>query len=176
MDKQAFPILDDQRWATDAKKIDSQHGDISVERDSSNGLNTEHAPAVIDIRLQQPISSVMTRNLRTVYAEDTVEIVEKTLKKLGYASIPVQGSNGIIVGMIGPQELAHFFSENKNPKAVQAWEISCCTTFEVSPDESIEAVSTLMTEKKVEYIAVTELGELIGVVSALDILEEISKF
>ncbi|MDR3483066.1 MAG: CBS domain-containing protein [Burkholderiaceae bacterium] len=176
MDKQAFPILDDERWTDRAKIVDSQHGDIHVERDSSNEIEAAHEPAAIDLKLQQPISSVMTRNLRTVYAEDTVEIVEETLQKLGYASIPVQGSNGIIVGMIGPQELAHFFSENKNPKAVQAWEISCCTTFEVSPDESIEAVSTLMTEKKVEYIAVTELGELIGVVSALDILEEISKF
>jgi len=176
MDKQAFPILDDKQWTTPPNDIDGQHCDVLAERRSPNEMNRQHVPVATDSKFGQPISSVMTRNLCTIDAEDTVEAVQETLQGLGYASIPVLGSNGVIVGMIGSQELAHFHAENKNAKTVRAWEISRCTKFEVGPDASIEAVSTLMAENSIAYIAVTDFGILLGVVSAIDMLKEIANF
>ena len=85
------------------------------------------------------------------------------------------GSNGAIVGMIGAAELAQFHIEGKNAKAVQAWEISRITTFEVSPADTVEEVAKLMSDNKIENISVTECGRLKGIVSTQDLLQEILK-
>lgn len=123
--------------------------------------------------IAKPISDVMEQTLWTVHAEDSIEKVEEILAAQGLTSAPVVGSNGAIVGMIGAPELAQFHTEGKNPKAVQAWEISRIKTFEVSPTDTVEDVAKLMTENKIEHISVTEFGRLKGIVSAQDLLQEI---
>ena len=121
-----------------------------------------------------PISSIMQQNVTSVYAENTVDHVERVLTEKNLLSVPVRGSNGAIVGIIGPEELARFHLDKKNAKAVRAWEISRCTMFQVSPDYSVEDVAKLMVEHRIEYIAVAKHGVLKGVVSALDLVQAIS--
>ena len=125
--------------------------------------------------VSRPISSVMEHTLWTVHAENTIEKVEEILAEQGLTSAPVVGSNGAIVGMIGTQELVQFHTEHKNPKAVQAWEISRIKVFEVSPNDTVEEVAKLMAENKIEHISVTECGRLKGIVSTQDLLQEILK-
>ncbi len=123
--------------------------------------------------VSKPIAAVMEETLWTVHAEDSIEKVEEILAAQGLASAPVVGSNGAIVGMIGAAELAAFHAEGKNAKAVQAWEISRIKAFEVNPTDTVEDVAKLMTENKIENIAVTEFGRLIGIVSSQTLLQEI---
>ena len=120
----------------------------------------------------RPISAVMDRTLWTVHAEDSIERVEEILTEQHLSSAPVVGSNGAIVGMIGPPELVQFHAEGKNAKAVKAWEISRIRNFEVSPADTVEDVAKLMSENKVETISVTEFGQLKGIVSTQDLLQE----
>ena len=120
----------------------------------------------------RPISTVMDRTLWTVHAEDSIERVEEILTEQNLSSAPVVGSNGAIVGMIGPPELVQFHAEGKNAKAVKAWEISRIRNFEVSPADTVEDVAKLMSENKVETISVTEFGQLKGIVSTQDLLQE----
>lgn len=124
-------------------------------------------------RVSRPIAEVMDRTLWTVHAEDTIEQVEAAMAAHGLASIPVVGSNGAIIGMIGAPELAQFLIDGKNPKAVQAWEISRIRSFEVSAADSVEDVAKLMAEAKIESVSVTECGRLKGVVSTGDLLQDI---
>lgn len=135
-----------------------------------------HAPAEnLAAQVSRPISEVMEQILWTVHAEDSIERVEQILAEQGLSSAPVVGSNGAIVGMIGQTELVQFHIEGKNPKAVQAWEISRIKSFEVSPGDSVEDVAKLMAENKVENISVTECGRLKGIVSTQDLLQDILK-
>lgn len=120
----------------------------------------------------RPISTVMDRTLWTVHAEDSIERVEEILTEQHLSSAPVVGSNGAIVGMIGQPELMQFHAEGKNAKAVKAWEISRIRNFEVSPADTVEDVAKLMSENKVETISVTEFGQLKGIVSTQDLLQE----
>lgn len=134
----------------------------------------EQAPAAVvsGSAASRPISSVMDQTLWTVHAEDSIERVEEILAEQNLLSAPVVGSNGAIVGMIGAHELALFHADGKNSKAVQAWEIARIKTFEVSPGDSVEDVAKLMAENKIENIAVTECGRLIGIVSTQDLLQD----
>jgi predicted transcriptional regulator len=121
----------------------------------------------------KPIAAVMQETLWTVHAEDAIDEVEEFFAAQGLTSAPVVGSNGAIIGMLGAPELAAFLGEGKNPKAVQAWEISRIKTFEVNPTDTVEAVAKLMTDNNVDTIAVTEFGRLKGVVSSQALLQEI---
>jgi predicted transcriptional regulator len=121
----------------------------------------------------KPIAAVMQETLWTVHAEDAIDKVEEFFAAQGLTSAPVVGSNGAIIGMLGAPELAAFLGEGKNPKAVQAWEISRIKTFEVNPTDTVEAVAKLMTDNNVDTIAVTEFGRLKGVVSSQALLQEI---
>lgn len=123
--------------------------------------------------VHKPVSAVMLPNLWTVHAEDAIARVEEIFTEHGLAAAPVMGSNGLIVGMIGAAELAQFHFENKNPKAVQAWEICRIKTFEVEPDDTVENVAKLLTEHEVESVAVTHDGRLYGIVSLKDLMQEI---
>lgn len=172
MHELSFPTLEPHRPATPEKEIDGRSGSIS---ESARSYSSFALPSAGGAAIGKPISSMMERNMWTVDAESSVAEVELTLSGHGLSSVPVVGSNGAIVGIIGPQELAHFLSRNGNAKAVRAWEISRCTVFEVGPDDAIEDVAKLMADNKIEYIAVTELGALKGVVSALDLLQTVLK-
>lgn len=123
----------------------------------------------------RPISAVMDATLWTVHAEDSIERVEQILADQGLSSAPVVGSNGAVIGMLGAVELAQFHLDGKNAKAVQAWEISRITAFEVSPGDTLEDVARLMSDNKVENISVTEFGRLKGIVSTRDLLQELLK-
>lgn len=131
------------------------------------------AAAELVSTVHKPVSAVMDPRLWTVHDEDSVARVEEIFTENALTSAPVMGSNGLIVGMIGAAELAQFHFENKNPKAVQAWEICRIKTFEVSPGDTLESVAKLMTEHQVESVAVTEDGRLRGVVSLKDLMQEI---
>ncbi len=143
------------------------------------GAEIQATPAVVAAAVElvstvhKPIAEVMDQTLWTVHAEDPIDKVEEFFAAQGLSSAPVVGSNGAIVGMIGAPELAAFHAEGKNPKAVQAWEISRIKTFEVNPTDTVEDVAKLMAENKVETISVTEFGFLKGVVSSQDLLKEI---
>lgn len=173
MDKQTRPHLDQDRWAISAKDIESRIGGVldSAIFFPSVGSPPAKANAHGARKMSKPISSVMRHDLSAVDAADTVEKVQQVLAAQTCTSVPVIGSNGAIVGIIGPQELAQLLADKKNPKVARAWEISRCTMFEVRPDDSIEDVARFMADNKLDYVAVTELGALKGLVSALDLVQ-----
>jgi CBS domain-containing protein len=174
MGNQAFPTLDQTRWISPAIDIEDRVGGVLDSANSYSSMDLQDAETEIrEPKAGKPISSMMQQNVRSVDAEDTIDKVEEILFAHGSSSAPVIGSNGAIVGIIGQQELADFHAARKNAKAVRAWEISRCKMFEVSPHDTLEDVAKLMAENKIEYIAVTELGALKGVVTALDLVQVI---
>jgi predicted transcriptional regulator len=168
MDKQAFPVLDPDRWEVEEKDAgDGARGRPGVAEPTAPAESPDGVTTAISHRKNcEPISSMMQEDVQSIDAEDTIEKVELALAERGYTSIPVMGSNGAIVGVIGPVELNRFHAGQGNAKAVRAWEISRCTMFEVSPDGPADDVAKLLAENNLDYIAVTELGALKGYVSA----------
>lgn len=126
------------------------------------------------LKADRPISSMMEKNVLTVHAENTVAQVEEILSMNNFSSVPVVGSNGVVIGMISSKELINFHAEKKNGTAVRAWEICRITHFEVGPDASVMDVAKLMVDHRIQHIAVTENGNLYGLVSAIDFVEQVT--
>ncbi|PWF46757.1 CBS domain-containing protein [Massilia glaciei] len=131
------------------------------------------APPAPPAAAARPISFMMETNIKTVHAEDTVADVEQVLASNKFSSVPVVGSNGAIVGMISCQDLVMFHAEKKVAAAVRAWEISRINNFEVGPATPVLEVAKLMIAHRMQHVAVTEHGVLLGLVSAIDFVEQL---
>jgi signal-transduction protein with cAMP-binding, CBS, and nucleotidyltransferase domain len=122
--------------------------------------------------MDMPISSMMTKTVKTANTEDTIESVEQLLRSQRLSSVPVTYSTGEVFGIISLTDLLHFHATDKNPKTSQAWELCTFRPIEVSPSASTEEVARLMVKNKIHHVIVTENRLIKGFVSSFDYLEK----
>jgi CBS domain-containing protein len=120
-----------------------------------------------------PISHIMAKTVWTVAREDTAEKVEELLNHHLLSAVPVVEENGGVFGIISAADLLHLHAAKKHLKSVRAWELCSYKPVAVRPDTPIIEVAKLMVEKKIHHVLVTENGKLLGIVSALDFVEQI---
>jgi len=124
------------------------------------------------VRMDRPISYMMTKSVWTADTQDTVERVEELFNSHHLSSVPVVDSKGVIFGIISASDLLHFNSARKNPKTVRAWEICTYKAIEVGPTTAIGEVARLMVKNKIHHVVVSENGSIQGLVSSLDFVEQ----
>ena len=122
--------------------------------------------------MDRPISYMMTKSVWTADSQDTVERVEELFNSHRPSSVPVVDSKGVIFGIISASDLVHFHAARKNPKAVRAWEICTHKPIEVGPTATVGDVARLMVKNKIHHVVVSENRSVIGLVSALDFVEQ----
>jgi CBS domain-containing protein len=83
---------------------------IFTERDLLRHLAAGHA-------LDQPVSSVMTRDPRTVALDDDLMTVIQLMDEGGYRRLPVVNASGSPAGIVDVKSVVHFLVEHF-PKAV----------------------------------------------------------
>ena len=121
--------------------------------------------------MTQPISSLMTRQVRSVGMDDTVASVEALFAREGLSWAPVLESALTIVGVISAADLLRFHSQGQDPTAVRAWQLSSYKPITVSPDTPVSKVARLMTEDKIHHVVVTDSDGIVGVVSSMDFVQ-----
>ena len=126
-------------------------------------------------RLTRHISEMMTKSVRSVRMEDSVQQVEEQMKLHQMPSMPVVDDKGKIFGMITTQNIDYFHEANKNPKAVRAWEICTYKPLEVHPDAPVKEVAQLMMKTGIHHMVVTRDGLLVGIVSSFDFVKDYLK-
>ena len=122
--------------------------------------------------MDKTISSLMTKNIVTVDAEDTVDRVEAIMDTHKLSCVPVIDSQGGCFGVISSSDLMHFHMLHKNQKAERAWEVCTHNVIEVGPDISVKEAAELMIRKKIHHIVVMENKSIKGIVSSIDIVSE----
>ena len=118
--------------------------------------------------MNETIAALMTRQVRTIEMDDTVERVEAVLTEQALSWAPVIDPAGVVVGVISRADLLQFHAHARDPKAVCAWQL--CTYKPVSVDESTPAgeVARTMVDRHIHHVVVTSGQRLVGVVSSLD--------
>ena len=120
----------------------------------------------------RPISDMMTRVVRTVGMEDTIEKVENELKFHRLSSVPVVDSKGNIFGIISSPDIVLFHAARKNPKAVRASDMCVYKPIQVGAGASIVEVAELMVKHRIHHVIITKGESVIGMVSSLDFVQE----
>ncbi|MFA9274260.1 MAG: cyclic nucleotide-binding/CBS domain-containing protein [Candidatus Aquirickettsiella gammari] len=123
--------------------------------------------------MNKPISSMMTRQTKTVTMDTSVAQVEQLMRQSAVSALPVvenKTENEIanLVGIISAKDLMRFHHSKRDANAISAWEICTYKPIATSADTDIGVVAKLMVDNGVHHIVIIENNQIVGIVSALD--------
>lgn len=118
---------------------------------------------------------VMNRGAQCLTEDQTLLDAAKMMKEFGIGSLPVQGADGAINGMVTDRDIViRCVAEGADPAATKAAEVSSGTVHTADADDSIDDVLGLMRREQVKRVPVLSNGNLVGMISESDLVAELS--
>jgi len=116
------------------------------------------------------VRDIMSVDVKTVKAHSSVEEVVRKMNEFGLGSIiVVQGNKP--VGIITKGDiLTKIVQEGLNPSEATAEQIMSAPLITIEEDAAVEEAAKMMTKKKVKNLPVVQEEQLIGIVTASDIV------
>ncbi len=138
---------------------------------------------------------IMTRDVITVTPSITIEEFARILMRNQISGAPVVDDNGSLIGIVTENDLitqnkrlhiptilrlfdafiplgtSRLEKEIKKITATTVGEICTKKVITVEPDTPLEEIATIMTEKKIHLIPVTEKGRIVGIIGKKDIIK-----
>lgn len=119
--------------------------------------------------MSQLISSLMRRTITSVAMDDTVAQVEALLASKRMTWVPVlERSRGEAVGVISAWDIVNFHAQKRNAATTQAWQMCSYKPIVVDIETPVALVASLMVERGIHHVVVTDCNGLAGVASSLD--------
>jgi len=145
------------------------------------------------------VKDIMTTEVITVSAGDSVELCAKLMQENNISGLPVLGESGRVAGIITEGDLIRRASRIKAPgyleilggliylgspkkfvddlqraMSLEAGQLMSKNVVSVKPDDTIEKAATLMVEKKISRLPVIDENEmLVGILSRRDIMHSL---
>jgi len=120
------------------------------------------------------VEDVMTRAIISVTNETTVFQVAKMMEQGGIGAVLVK-KNGHLSGIITDRDYATKIVAHNLPFDTPVEQIMSSPLITINFDESISAAAKRMTSKKIRKLAVTDNGNIIGLITSTDLVTQLSK-
>ena len=120
------------------------------------------------------IQDIMTRALITVNSDTTALQIAKMMEQGGIGAIFVQ-ENDHPVGIVTDRDFAIKITAKNLPFDTSAEKIMSSPLVTINHNEPISAAAERMISKKIRKLAVTENGKIVGVVTSIDLIRQITK-
>lgn len=117
---------------------------------------------------EQPISTLMQRQVTLIDMDWTVEQIEALFAERGLSWAPVAEPGGQIIGVVSAADLLRLRTREPEAARRPAWQLCTYKPLGVDAATPIADVARQMVERHVHHVVVTEEGRVAGVVSALD--------
>ncbi|GJL92601.1 CBS domain-containing protein [Hyphococcus sp.] len=107
-----------------------------------------------------------------VYPDDSISDAVSVLNEKNIGAVIVRDKGGEVVGILSERDVVRRLGQ-KGAEAM-ALRVSECMTadpFTCAPDETIDALMSKMTEKRIRHLPVTQEGRVIGVISIGDVVK-----
>lgn len=116
------------------------------------------------------VRDFMSTDVKTVRTDATVKEAVSKMNKFRIGSIIVMEGKRP-VGIITERDILERIVEPcMEPTAMRAKEIMSSPIISTSPDVSIEDAARLMATRKIKKLAVIEKGELVGIMTSMDLM------
>lgn len=174
----AHPFLKDKKDDSDMEEDDIE--DIAKEVARSGEIEKDTEKLVLDAldfdekqvhKCMQPWESV-----KTINENDTPDIIFEKIKDSPYSRLPVQNSNGDVVGVLNiTMFLRRYYLSGMSANVQNA----ITRPFFVKGDENLDDLLSLMNENKIHLAIVHDFSEkdgkrcYLGIITLEDILEEL---
>ena len=118
--------------------------------------------------MNEPVSSLMTRQVWPVDMDDTVAQVEDLFNQRGLSWAPVLESGKAVVGVISASDLLQFHAQGRDATALRAWQMCSYKPISVDQAAPLREVARSMVEQRIHHVVVMNGADIVGVVSSLD--------
>ncbi|MRG85523.1 CBS domain-containing protein [Salinibacillus xinjiangensis] len=112
---------------------------------------------------------IMTTNVETCSADDSVHEAAVKMKNLDVGAIPVVDGQKNLMGIVTDRDLVIRGYASKKSDSAKIQEVMSNDMVSVSPDTDIQEASQIMADKQIRRLPVAENGKLVGIVSLGDL-------
>ena len=120
------------------------------------------------------VKDIMTKAIISVTNETTVFQVAKMMEQGGIGAVLVK-KNGHLSGIITDRDYATKIVAHNLPSDTPVEQIMSSPLITINFDESISDAAERMTSKKIRKLAVTDNGNIIGLITSTDLVTQLSK-
>jgi len=113
-----------------------------------------------------------SNQVTTTSADQTVEGAAQLLHKHRIGALVVVDAEGVIEGILSERDIARGLSQyGADLGALPVHRLMTRAVLTCSPDDSIEQLMAIMTERRVRHLPVVEHGKLAGIMTIGDVVK-----
>jgi len=127
-----------------------------------------------DINVSIPVKDIMAKALISVNPATTALQIAKMMEQGGIGAVLVK-DNGNLVGIVTDRDFATKIAANNLPLETPVQEIMSSPLVTINHDEPITAAAEMMSSKKIRKLAVSDNGNIIGLITSTDIVNQLAK-
>ncbi len=120
------------------------------------------------------VEDIMIKALISVNPATTAFQIAKMMEQGGIGAVLVK-ENEHLVGIITDRDYATKIAANNLPFDTPAKEIMSSPLVTINHDESISAAAERMSNKKIRKLAVTNNGDIVGLITSTDLVNQLAK-
>ena len=120
------------------------------------------------------VQDIMTKAIISVNTKTTVLQVAKMMENGGIGAVLVK-KDGHLSGIITDRDYATKIVSHNLSSDTPVEQIMSSPLITINYDESISAAAERMTSKKIRKLAVTDNGQIIGLVTSTDLVTQLTK-
>lgn len=116
------------------------------------------------------IKEIMTEEVKTISSKSTVQDAAVHMSEFKIGCLMVVEKKALVGIITEGDIIREIVSKNRLPSQVKVEEVMATEVVAVGPDTDIEEAAKAMAERKIKRLPVVYEDQLIGIVSAIDIV------
>jgi CBS domain-containing protein len=120
--------------------------------------------------MNEPLSSIMTRNLVTAGPDDTLSVAREIFMRDRVHHLPIVDGNKL-VGILTTYDLFKFQGRNGSYNDVKIRELMTTHVATLEPDDKVGSAAELFLENLFHAVPIVKDGDLHGIVTSFDVLK-----
>jgi len=120
------------------------------------------------------VKDIMAKTLISVNPTTTALQIAKMMEQGGIGAVLVK-ENENLVGIVTDRDFATKIAANNLPFDTAVEKIMSSPLVTINYDESISAAAERMSSKKIRKLAVTNNGNIVGLITSTDLVDQLAK-
>jgi len=120
------------------------------------------------------VKDIMAKTLISVNPETTAFQIAKMMEQGGIGAVLIK-DNGNLAGIVTDRDFATKITANNLPSNTPVEKIMSSPLITINHDEPISAAAEMMSSKKIRKLAVSDNGNIVGIITSTDLVNQLAK-